>query len=60
MHQAAQGTQEVAASFVDVNNGAAEVEAATAQLLSSAQALSGEGSHLEGEVQGFLSRIRAA
>jgi methyl-accepting chemotaxis protein len=60
VHQAAQGTQEVAASFVDVNNGAAEVEAATAQLLSSAQALSGEGSHLEGEVQGFLSRIRAA
>jgi methyl-accepting chemotaxis protein len=60
VHQAAQGTQEVAASFVDVNNGAAEVEAATAQLLSSAQALSGEGSHLDGEVQGFLSRIRAA
>ena len=60
VHQAAQGTQEVAASFVDVNNGAAEVEAATAQLLSSAQALSGEGSHLEGEVQSFLARIRAA
>lgn len=60
VHQAAQGTQEVAASFVDVNNGAAEVEVATAQLLSSAQALAGEGGHLEGEVQGFLSRIRAA
>ena len=60
VHQAAQGTQEVAASFVDVNNGAAEVEAATAQLLSSAQALSGEGSHLEGEVQSYLARIRSA
>jgi hypothetical protein len=29
-------------------------------LLSSAQALSEEGSHLQGEVQSFLSRIRAA
>ena len=60
VHQAAQGTQEVAASFVDVNNGAAEVEAATAQLLSFAQELSGEGSHLEGEVQSYLTRIRSA
>jgi methyl-accepting chemotaxis protein len=60
VHQAAQGTQEVAASFVDVNNGAAEVEAATAQLLSSAQALSGEGSHLEAEAKSFGARIGAA
>lgn len=43
----------MAASFVDVNNGAAEVEAETAWLLSSVQALSGEGSRLEGEVQAF-------
>jgi methyl-accepting chemotaxis protein len=60
VHQAAHGTSEVAANIGDVNRGAAETGSASAQVLSSAQALSTEGSKLKLEVDKFLATVRAA
>ncbi len=60
VQQAAQGTTQVAQTISDVNKGAAETGAASAQVLSSAQSLSGESSRLKLEVDRFLSTVRAA
>ena len=56
----ARGTSEVAGHIVDVNRGAGETGSASRQVLSSAQALSSEGSKLKVEVARFLTTVRAA
>jgi methyl-accepting chemotaxis protein len=58
--RAAQGTTEVAANIADVNRGAGETGTASAHVLSSARALSGESHRLKREVEKFLSTVRAA
>jgi methyl-accepting chemotaxis protein len=58
--QAALGTSEVATNIVDVNRGARETGSASAQVLSSAQSLSGESNRLKLEVGRFLDTVRAA
>jgi len=60
VHQAAQGTTQVATNITDVNRGAGETGSASAQVLSSAQSLAGESSHLKLEVEKFLVTVRAA
>jgi methyl-accepting chemotaxis protein len=58
--EAAKGTTQVAGNISDVNRGAAETGSASAQVLSSARALSSEGGKLKGEVEKFLGTVRAA
>jgi len=58
--EAAKGTTRVASNITDVKRGASETGSASAQVLSSAQSLSGESTHLKIEVEKFLSTIRAA
>jgi methyl-accepting chemotaxis protein len=58
--QASNGTSEVASNIGDVNRGARETGSASAQVLSSAQALSGESNRLKLEVGKFLDTVRAA
>jgi methyl-accepting chemotaxis protein len=58
--QASNGTSEVASNIGDVNRGARETGSASAQVLSSAQALSGESNRLKLEVGRFLDTVRAA
>jgi methyl-accepting chemotaxis protein/CHASE3 domain sensor protein len=58
--EAAKGTQQVAGNITDVNRGAGETGSASAQVLSSAQSLSGESNHLKAEVEKFLMTVRAA
>jgi len=58
--QASHGTSEVASNIGDVNRGARETGSASAQVLSSAQALSGESNRLKLEVGKFLDTVRAA
>ncbi|MDB5580687.1 MAG: putative methyl-accepting chemotaxis protein, partial [Bradyrhizobium sp.] len=60
VEQAAQGTAQVATNIVDVNTGARETGSASAQVLSSAQSLSGESNRLKLEVGKFLDTVRAA
>ena len=60
VEQAALGTSEVANNIVDVNNGARETGSASAQVLASAQSLSGESNRLKLEVGKFLDTVRAA
>jgi methyl-accepting chemotaxis protein len=60
VQQAAQGTSQVASNITDVNRGATETGSASAQVLSSAQSLSSESSHLKLEVDKFLATVRAA
>jgi methyl-accepting chemotaxis protein len=60
VQQAAQGTAMVANNITEVNRGAGETGAASSQVLTSAQQLSGESSHLKLEVDKFLSTVRAA
>jgi methyl-accepting chemotaxis protein len=60
VQQAAVGTTQVASNIVDVNRGAGETGSASAQVLSSAQALSSDGSKLKVEVARFLETVRAA
>jgi methyl-accepting chemotaxis protein len=60
VEQAALGTSEVATNIVDVNNGARETGSASAQVLASAQSLSGESNRLKLEVGKFLDTVRAA
>jgi methyl-accepting chemotaxis protein len=60
VEQAAQGTVRVADNIVDVNKGARETGSASAQVLSSAQSLSGESNRLKLEVGKFLDTVRAA
>jgi methyl-accepting chemotaxis protein len=60
VHQAAQGTAQVATNITDVNRGANETGTASAQVLGSAQALSRESGHLKAEVEKFVETVRAA
>jgi methyl-accepting chemotaxis protein len=60
IQQAAAGTTQVASNITEVNQGAAETGSASSQVLSSAQALSSEGSRLKLEVGKFLATVRAA
>ncbi len=58
--QAAKGTTEVATNITEVNRGASETGSASAHVLSSAKALSGESQRLKREVEKFLGTVRAA
>jgi methyl-accepting chemotaxis protein len=60
IEEAAIGTSQVAINIAEVNRGAAETGSASAQVLTSAQALSGEGNILKREVDQFLATVRAA
>jgi len=60
VEQAARGTSEVATNIVDVNKGARETGSASAQVLSSAQSLSGESNRLKLEVGKFIDTVRSA
>ncbi|MDI1264118.1 MAG: HAMP domain-containing methyl-accepting chemotaxis protein [bacterium] len=60
IQQAAQGTQQVSANIGDVQRGAGETGAASSQVLSAAQSLSGDSSRLKLEVGKFLDSVRAA
>jgi methyl-accepting chemotaxis protein len=60
VQNAASGTSQVAGNIVEVNRGASETGSASAQVLSSAQSLSSDSSRLKGEVERFLSTVRAA
>jgi methyl-accepting chemotaxis protein len=57
---AARGTSQVATNIGSVTKGASETGSASSQVLSSAQALSSEGSKLKLEVGKFLATVRAA
>ena len=60
VQSAATGTTDAAGSITDVAKGSGETGAASNLLLTSAQALSGEGSRLKREVEKFLQSVRAA
>jgi methyl-accepting chemotaxis protein len=60
VHQAAQGTAYVAADITTVSRGAGETEAASTQVLSSAQSLSLESNRLKIAVEKFMTAVRAA
>jgi methyl-accepting chemotaxis protein len=60
VQRAAEGTTQVAGNVTEVSQGAAETGTASTKVLSSAQALSSEGSKLKLEVDRFLATVRAA
>jgi methyl-accepting chemotaxis protein len=60
VQQAARGTQQVSANITDVQRGAGETGAASSQVLSAAQSLSGDSNRLKLEVGKFLQSVRAA
>ncbi|HEU0148818.1 MAG TPA: HAMP domain-containing methyl-accepting chemotaxis protein [Bradyrhizobium sp.] len=60
VQRAAQGTQQVSANIADVERGAAETGSASSQVLTAAQALSGDSHRLKQEVTKFLNSVRAA
>jgi len=60
IQHAAQGAAQVSANIVNVNKGAGETDAASGQVLSSAQALASESAKLKLEVDRFLATVRAA
>ncbi|MFZ5737399.1 MAG: methyl-accepting chemotaxis protein, partial [Pseudomonadota bacterium] len=60
VQQAAIGTNQVAASIGNVNRGAADTGAASDEVLTSAQMLSGENNRLRAEVAKFLATVRVA
>ena len=60
IQQAAHGTTQVAVNIVDVNKGATESGAASAQMLTSARMLANESNRLKVEMDKFLSTVRAA
>jgi methyl-accepting chemotaxis protein len=60
VHQAAQGTAQVATNITDVNQGASDTGAASAQVLASAQFLARESGQLQAEVEKFVQTVRAA
>jgi methyl-accepting chemotaxis protein len=60
VQHAAAGTSGVAANIGEVNFGARETEAACSEVLTSAQSLANESSHLKTEVERFLVTVRAA
>jgi len=60
VQHAAQGAARVSSNILNVDKGAGETDAASAQVLSSAQALAGESARLKLEVDKFLATVRAA
>ena len=60
VQQAARGTQQVSSNISDVQRGAGETGAASSQVLSAAQSLSGDSHRLKTEVGRFLDSVRAA
>jgi methyl-accepting chemotaxis protein len=60
IQHAAQGAAQVSANILNVNKGAGETDAASGQVLSSAQGLAGESARLKLEVDRFLATVRAA
>jgi methyl-accepting chemotaxis protein len=60
VQQAAQGTTKVATNITDVNRGASETGAASAQVLGSAQSLARDSGSLKSEVERFVKMVRAA
>ncbi|MEH2548049.1 methyl-accepting chemotaxis protein [Bradyrhizobium sp. AZCC 2262] len=60
VQQAARGTQQVSSNISDVQRGAGETGAASSQVLSAAQSLSGDSHRLKLEVGRFLDSVRAA
>jgi len=60
VQQAAQGATQVAGSITDVNRGATDTGTASAHVHGLAQSLLGQSNHLKGEVEKFLSTVRAA
>jgi methyl-accepting chemotaxis protein len=57
---AAHGTQQVSSNIADVQQGASETGAASSQVLSAAQSLSGDSNRLKLEVGKFLNSVRVA
>jgi methyl-accepting chemotaxis protein len=60
VQQAAQGTQQVSSNIADVQRGASETGAASSQVLSAAQSLSGDSNRLKLEVGKFLNTVKAS
>ena len=60
VQQAAAGTVHVTSNITDVSRGAGEAGLASAQVLSSAQSLARESTHLKTEVAKFINAVRAA
>ena len=60
VQQAAAGTVQVAGNITNVSRGAGEAGLASAQVLSSAQSLARESTHLKTEVAKFINAVRAA
>lgn len=60
LQEAAARTSQVAASAIEVTNGAMETGGASMQVLMSAELLSGESARLRRELGSFLGRIQAA
>jgi hypothetical protein len=60
MYSTTRGTAEVASKITDVNLGAGETGAGSAQVLNSAQSLASESNRLRIEVDRFLVAVRAA
>jgi methyl-accepting chemotaxis protein len=60
VQQAARGTQQVSSNVTDVQRGACCTGAASSQVLSAAQSLSGDSKRLRLEVGKFLESVRAA
>jgi len=60
VQRAAQGASQVAGSITDVSRGATDTGAASTHVHGLAQSLLGQSNHLKGEVEKFLSTVRAA
>jgi methyl-accepting chemotaxis protein len=60
VQQAAQGASQVAGSIADVNRGATDTGTASTHVHDLARSLLGQSNHLKGEVEKFLSTVRAA
>jgi methyl-accepting chemotaxis protein len=60
VREAARGTAELTTSIIDVNRGASDTGAASAQVFASAQSLSRESRRLNAEVDRFLTGVRSA
>ena len=60
IQHAAQGTLQVTSNVTDLQRGASDTGAASAQVLSAAKSLSNESNRLKVEVAKFLDSVRAA
>jgi methyl-accepting chemotaxis protein len=60
VQRAAKGATDVCGSITDVSRGAADTGAASTHVHGLAQSLLGQSNHLKGEVEKFLSTVRAA